>query len=285
VLATITGIIPVGVDTLLAATKNALLNAINAAIAGNNESSSQTSTIGSNVTTATSALDIISAQADVAEIRRALIRADVDSIGTQSAAVATSTNDLSDDVEAVENTITTLTGEVETHVDSFLSNECKSNLIEVPVLTLDSEGFYVVPTNGLQKSLQTYLDNAKEVTQVVKVTGNGLLLVAADISILVGVLTGYNEATVRSQVEAAILNVLRGRAFGVKLRLSELYAPTAPELDNVPIEGVEYVNIEITGPVDHLDVDGGLAVSEFEVVTRGTITTTSEVVNKSLVGQ
>jgi hypothetical protein len=174
---------------------------------------------------------------------------------------------------------------VEVHVDSFLSNECKSNLIEVPVLTLDSEGFYVVPTNGLQKSLQAYLDGAKEVTQVVKVTGVSSLLVAADISVLVGVLTGYNEATVRSQVEAAILNVLRKRAFGNKLRLSELYAPVAPELDNVPIEGVEYVNIEITGPTDHLDVDGGLAVSEYEVVTRGTISVTSEVVNKSLVGQ
>jgi hypothetical protein len=110
-------------------------------------------------------------------------------------------------------------------------------------------------------------------------------LVAANISVLVGVLTGYNEATVRSQVEAAILNVLRGRAFGNKLRLSELYAPVAPETNNVPIEGVEYVTIEITGPVDHLDIDGGLTASEYEAVTRGTITTTSEVVNKSLVGQ
>lgn len=270
---------------LLSADKLALQNLIANAIGGNNEVTSQASTILSNVTTATTALDAINTQADTAEARRALIRADVDAIAVESADIDTALNDLSDDVEAIENTITTLTSEVEVHVDSFLSNECKSNLIEVPVLTLDSEGFYVVPTNGLQKSLQTYLDNAKEVTQVVKVTGVGLLLVAADISILVGVLTGYNEATVRSQVEAAILNVLRGRAFGAKLRLSELYAPVAPETNNVPIEGVEYVNIEITGPVDHLDVDGGLAASEYEVITRGTITTTSEVVNKSLVGQ
>lgn len=276
----------VGSPTVITTTdKNILLNLINAATAKNNEVSSQASTILSNVTTATTALDAINTQADVAEVRRAAIRVDVDAVAVQSTAIDTSVNDLSDDVEAIENDITTLTDEVKAHVDSFLSNECKSNLIEVPVLTLDSEGFYVVPTNGLQKSLQAYLDGAKEVTQVVKVTGVTSLLVAADISVLVGVLTGYNEATVRSQVEAAILNVLRKRAFGNKLRLSELYAPVAPELDNVPIEGVEYVNIEITGPVDHLDVDGGLAVSEYEVVTRGTITVTSEVVNKSLVGQ
>lgn len=271
--------------TITTTDKNILLNLINAATAKNNEVSSQASTILSNVTTATTALDAINAQADVAEVRRAAIRADVDAVAVQSTAVDTNASDLSTDVTTIENTITTLTDEVATHVDSFLSNECKSNLIEVPVLTLDSEGFYVVPTNGLQKSLQAYLDGAKEVTQVVKVTGVSSLLVAADISVLVGVLTGYNEATVRSRVEAAILNVLRKRAFGNKLRLSELYAPVAPELDNVPFEGVEYVNIEITGPIGHLDVDGGLAVSEYEVVTRGTITVTSEVVNKSLVGQ
>lgn len=270
---------------LLSADKLALQNLVANAIGGNSEISSQASTILSNVTTATTALDAVNTQADVAEVRRALIRADVDSIGTQSTTAATSAGTLVTDVTAIQNTITTLTGDVETHVDSFLSNECKSNLIEVPVLTLDSEGFYVVPTNGLQKSLQSYLDGAKEVTQVVKVTGVSSLLVAADISVLVGVLTGYNEATVRSQVEAAILNVLRGRAFGNKLRLSELYAPVAPETGNVPIEGVEYVHIVITGPVDHLDVDGGLSASEYEVVTRGTITTTSEVVNKSIVGQ
>lgn len=275
----------VGATQLANADLVILQNIITQASAKDSEISAQASTILSNVTTVTTALDAINIQADTAEARRVLIRADVDAIAVESTDIDTASNDLSDDVEAIENTITTLTTEVEVHVDSFLSNECKSNLIEVPVLTLDSEGFYVVPTNGLQKSLQTYLDNAKEVTQVVKVTGVSSLLVAANISVLVGVLTGYNEATVRSQVEAAILNVLRGRAFGNKLRLSELYAPVAPEANNVPIEGVEYVNIEITGPVDHLDVDGGLTASEYEVITRGTITTTSEVVNKSLVGQ
>lgn len=276
----------IGGGTVITTTdKNILLNLINAATAKNNEVSSQASTVLSNVTTAVTALDAVNLKADTAEARRVSIRSDLDSIAAQSVLLDASADALLVDVTALENSITTLTSEVSIHVDSFLSNECKSNLIEVPVLTLDSEGFYVVPTNGLQKSLQAYLDGAKEVTQVVKVTGVSSLLVVADISVLTGVLTGYNEATVRSQVEAAILNVLRGRAFGNKLRLSELYAPVAPELDNVPIEGVEYVHIQITGPVDHLDTDGGLAVSEYEVVTRGTITVTSEVVNKSLVGQ
>jgi hypothetical protein len=267
------------------ADKSALLNFINLAIAKNNEVASQASTVLSNVTSITTSLDTIQVKLDDASVRRAAIRAEIDSIGVQSAAIAAESADLTTEVDTLTNTITTATQEVDVHVDSFLSSECKSNLIEVPVLTLDSEGFYVVPTNGLQKALQAHLDNAKEVTQVVKVTGVESLLVPADISCIVGVLTGYNEATVRSQVEAAILNVLKGRAFASKLRLSELYAPTAPQFDDVPIEGVEYVHITITGPTDHLDVDGGLKASEYEVITRGTITVTSEIVNKSLVGQ
>jgi hypothetical protein len=274
-----------GTTQITTTDKSALLNYINALTAKNSEMSSQASTIISNITSVTTALDQISTDVTTAGVRRAAILADVNSISAESALINTAVTTLETDVAALNNTISASTAAISTHVGAFLSNECKSNLIEVPVLTLDSEGFYVLPTNGLQKSLQTYLDNAKEVTQVVKVVAVSSQLVAAQIAVLVGVLTGYNEATVRSQVEAQILNVLRGRAFGNKLRLSELYAPVAPEFGNIPIEGVEYVNIRITGPVDHLDTDGGLTASLSEVVTRGTITVTSEVVNKSIVGQ
>jgi hypothetical protein len=250
-----------------------------------NEITAQTGTVLTEVGSITSELDTIDLQADSAESRRSGIRADIDSIEVSSAAITATAAQLDADVQATDNNIGSLAQEVEDHVDSFLSSECKANLIEVPVLTLDSEGFYVVPTNALQKSLQTYLENGKEVTQVVKVTGASNQLVEADISVLVGILTGFNEATVRSQVEAEILDVLRGREFGARLRLSELYAPVAPEQGNIPIDGVEYVNISITGPVDRIDADGNLPVSEFEVVTRGDIVVTSEVVDKSLLGQ
>jgi hypothetical protein len=249
------------------------------------EIGAQSSTVLSNVTTVTTELDDVDAKAVTAEARRSSIRVDVDAIEVSNTSIVATTATLLLDVQAVDNNINDLVQEVDDHVDSFLSNECKSNLIEVPVLTLDSEGFYVVPTNGLQKSLQTYLDGAKEVTQVVKVTGASNQLVASEITVLVGILTGYSEATVRSQVEAAILDVLRGRAFGAALRLSELYAPVAPETDDIQIEGVEYVNITIVGPSGRIDADGNLPVEEFEVVTRGTITVTSEVVEKSLIGQ
>jgi hypothetical protein len=249
------------------------------------EIGAQAGTVLTSVTTITTELDDIDEKATTSEARRAGIRADVDAIEVSNTSITATTDTLLIDVQATDNNINDLVQQVDDHVDSFLSNECKSNLIEVPVLTLDSEGFYVVPTNGLQKSLQAYLEGAKEVTQVVKVTGADNQLVSSEITVLVGILTGYSEATVRSQVEAAILDVLRGRAFGAALRLSELYAPVAPEQDDIQIEGVEYVNIAIVGPSGRIDADGNLPVEEFEVVTRGTITVTSVVVEKSLIGQ
>ena len=45
------------------------------------------------------------------------------------------------------------------------------------------------------------------------------------------------------------------------------------------------MNIHIVGPSGRIDADGNLPVGEFEVVTRGVITVTSEIVSKSLVGQ
>jgi len=276
-------------DSTLQATLLGYLSTIDisrvSANARTSEISAQGATILSNVTLVTTELDVIDVNAVTAEVRRARIRTNVDVIEVSNTSIASTAASLETDVIAVDNAVDSLVTDVDEHVDSFLSNECKSNLIEVPVLTLDSDGFYVIPTNGLQKSLQSFLEKSKEVTQVLKVTGASNQLVAADVNVLVGILTGYNEATVRSQVEAAILALLRGRSFGNTLRLSELYAPIAPEEDDIQIDGVEYVNIFIVGPSGRIDTDGNLPIENFEVVTRGVITITSEVISKSLVGQ
>jgi len=276
---------PVGTTQISATDLPILINVINKALARQSEVGAQAATVLSNITSVTTELDTIDANAVTAEVRRADIRTGVDSIGVSNTSILAIAATLESDIQAIDNDIGVLVSDVDTHVDSFLSSECKSNLIEVPVLAFDSEGFYVVPTNGLQKSLQSFLDTSKEVTQVVKVTGASNQLVPADIDVLVGILTGYNEATVRSQVEAEILDVLRGRSFGATLRLSELYAPIAPELNDIQIEGVEYVNISIVGPISRINSNGNLPVGNFEVVTRGIISVTSEIVSKSLIGQ
>ena len=67
-------------------------------------------------------------------------------------------------------------------------------------------------------------------------------------------------------------DVLKNREFNQPLRLSSpdtgdgLY-----DLTN-PIDGIDYVNIEITGPVGKLDTEGNLIPAELEVITKGTVT-------------
>jgi len=268
-------------DGISPATKTVFDNII-AAITGRNvEIGNQVATGLADVDSMTTSLTSINSEIVAAEDLRTVVRADIDQIQVDNLAISTTAATLSSDVNDIGSAVNSLTAEISTHVDAFLSDECKSNLIEVPVLTLDSEGFYAVPTFGLQRSLQSFLDSKKEVTQVVKVVGSSALLVPANVNVEVGILTGFNEATVRSQVEAAILGVLRGRKFGVTLHLSELCAPIAPAQGCTKIDGVEYVNIEILESSGTLDAKGNLLVRNSEVVTRGTIAVTSVIVEVS----
>jgi len=168
---------------------------------------------------------------------------------------------------------------INVHFDKILAADCKANLINVPILVRDSGGFYTAPSSGLMQSLQDYLDERKEVTQTVSVTSGELFLVSAVVRARVGVSSGYSESVISTAVEATISGVLRDREFGVSLYESDL--------DDVilAIEGVSFVNARIEGHlatdgttvlVSRLDSDGNLVILDSEVISRGTITVTTE---------
>ena len=255
--------------------RTALLLTLNTILANTQEAATQASNANSDTTTIRNDLDTLLVSTAGAETDRAAVRTDINEIATNSATARTTATTLESDADALESDFDSLVAQIDAHVDSFLSADCKANLIDVPVLTLDSDGFYVVPTQGLLGSLQTFLDAKKEVTQVIKVVGADYLLVQPTIVANVGVIQGYSEATIRSQVEAAFLGVLKNRLFGAPLNLSELYGPTAP--DSGAIDGVSFINILITAPALKLDSDGNLDIASFEVVTRGTFAITSEI--------
>jgi len=165
------------------------------------------------------------------------------------------------------------------HVDGFLSTSCQANLVQVPIAAKDVDGFLVAPSNALVQSLNSYLNARKEVTQIVEVISGGPFLVAADITGLIGVLEGYVQATVLSQVRAAIDDLLRDRAFGESLRLSDIYTSIAPDplKGTGGIVGVKYAVFEIVGPAGKIDPNGNLTILTSEVITKGTVTITGEV--------
>lgn len=275
-IATVTAFGTTGASGEMDATdRTDLLKTLNTILANTTEAATQAGLANSDTTTIRNELDALLVSAAGAETDRAAIRVDIDEIATDSTTARTTATTLESDADALETDFDSLVTQIDAHVGAFLSADCKANLIDVPVLTLDSDGFYVTPTQGLLGSLQTFLDAKKEVTQVVKVVGADYLLVQPTIVANVGVIQGFSEATIRSQVEAAFLGVLKNRVFGAPLNLSELYGPTAP--DSGAIEGVSFINISITAPALKLDTDGNLEVFDFEVVTRGTFTITSEI--------
>jgi hypothetical protein len=204
------------------------------------------------------------------------------SLVTLSADLTSALTDL-DDIDALvvaqfETAIETELDAIFDHVDAFLSADCKANLIEVPILTRDIDGFLQEPPIALQRSLQAFLDARKEVTQVPEVVSGGPFLVFADITATIGVTEGFVQATVLSNVTKAIDDLLRVRKFGMSLRLSDVYRVVVPDKNGLGgVDGVSYATVTITGPVDLVDADGDLVITQDKVVTKGTVSLTAEV--------
>ncbi len=178
-----------------------------------------------------------------------------------------------------ETSIETQLDAIYEHVDGFLAADCKSNLVQVPILTRDVNGFLTEPPIALLRSLERYLDARKEVTQVVEVVSGGPFLVYADIDVTIGIRDGFVHATVLSNVRKAIDDLLRVRAFGKSLRLSDLYAVVVPNpsTGQKGVDGVSYAVFEIVGPALLVDSSGNLIIPAKQVITKGTVTAVGEV--------
>lgn len=174
------------------------------------------------------------------------------------------------------------------HVDAFLAADCQANLIQVPILTRDADGFLTAPPIALLRSLGDYLTGLKEVTQDPEVVSGAPFLVRAVIRAKIGILPGFIQATVLSNVRKAVDELLRVRAFGASLRTSDLDAVTSPNPRTGigGVAGVKYSVFTIEGsldPVDSvsvitdfLDADGNLIIDKRFVISKGTVVFTAE---------
>jgi hypothetical protein len=164
------------------------------------------------------------------------------------------------------------------HVDGFLSADCKANLIQVPILTRDANGFLAAPPIALLRSLGDHLEERKEVSQDPEVVSGEPYLVGAVIDGTIGVLPGFVQATVLSNVRKAIDDILKVRAFGASLRKSDLDAAVAPNPTTGVggIAGVKYAVFNILGPAEFLNAYGNLIIDKRCVITKGTVTLVAE---------
>lgn len=197
--------------------------------------------------------------------------------------------DIQSDLDSIETSVSTnfdavintQMDNIFNHVDSWLSANCNANLVQVPILGRDVDRFLVAPSQALIASLQSYLDERREVTQVVEVVSGEPYLVAAVIEGTIGVERGYVLATVVSQANAIIDDILRERTYDDDLYVSDIATSLAvdPRKGTGGIEGLKYANIAITGPAGFLDASGNLIVGEKYVITKGTVTITAVTVS------
>ena len=166
------------------------------------------------------------------------------------------------------------------HVDAILAANCSANLITVPILTKDANGFYAAPSLGLKQSLQDYLDARKAVTQSVQVASGEGALIYTVLAVQIGVRQGYSENVVRLAAQSAIDGLLKNRTFGSSLYRSAItdtvLAVAGVAFVNPTIAGY-YTAVDPTTQTTKLDSFGNLIIGTGEIVTKGTvaITTTS----------
>jgi len=193
---------------------------------------------------------------------------DRDTIVAETASIATHVTAIISAVVDPSETINDACDNIYSHVDDFLSTECKANLVEVPILTKDSSGFYADPSIALIRALQNYLDARKEPTVTIKVMSGESELVSAYIEVDLAVSAGVVKAKAKSTAEAIIDGILKDRTFGTSLYRSQLTDPLTA------LDGVVWVNVRITQPASKIDTDGNLIISGLEIITKGVVTVT-----------
>lgn len=230
-------------------------------------------TISSDAQEITAANNLLTTSSGLIGPAATAITTDVASVLANLATIQTVVVDNSSTVSASLATISA-------HLSGILADESKTNVVFVPILSVDSNGFYAAPSSGLIQSLQTRLNAIKEVTQVPVVVSGASFLVSAVIVIRLGIVSTpvRMESTIISEVQSAVDNLLKRRNPAAILFISDFEVLT-------PIQDVSYYNVSIQGYyaqdgstvlTDKLDQSGNLVPGAGYTVTEGLVTINPE---------
>lgn len=185
-------------------------------------------------------------------------------------AAASAVSPLSALAEVLDANVQAEMGTLMTYLSDLFDQDCKANVVQVPILTRDADGFLTGPSAGLIRRVNEYLDTRKEVTQMVVVVSGVSSLIAAEVEVTFRVTSGANPDEVRARIEAVIDEVLRTKDYEDRLDLGGpdgLYT-----LIESRVSGLQYLNVEIAGPVEYLDLKGNLVPTEGKIITKGSVT-------------
>ena len=207
------------------------------------------------------------------QARMTTIAEKVVEVKTDTAAITTEAGEVQIHLDTIEAavvdpavTVNEACDEIYSHVDALLSDDCKANLVEVPILTLDPDGFYIGPSIALINSLQVYLDARKEPTVTIKVYSGEEAVVEVDVDIELGVSSGVVKPKAVSTAQSIVEGLLKGRVFGASLYKSQV---TDALMDGV--DGLEWVNVTMSYE-SLVNAKGNLVISALQVISKGDVT-------------
>lgn len=178
----------------------------------------------------------------------------------------------------VQSDVTTLVGGLRTYLGGIISDTCKSNTVQVSVLTKNANNRYVSPTEQLKEDIRLHLEERNDIVHVVSVVDGTSGIIEADIT--VDILVDFNAIT-DDVIEAARLSLMKDdaepygllilRDYGESLYLSDIYKSIRDSQANTT--DIEYMNIKIVGPTEKLDSDGNLIIDARgqEIIQPGTV--------------
>jgi len=164
------------------------------------------------------------------------------------------------------------------YLDYHFADGCRGNLVQVSIVSKDSNRKFVDPAPSTLTSLKTYLDERKDAVHTLSVISGTARVIDANVLIELKLTDAADPEDVVGRVSDVIqksdvepLGILVEREYNDSLYLSEIY----DAIDSV-VESFEIVNtnVIIQGPVQYLDSRGNLICPDGYVIQTGTITIT-----------
>jgi len=150
------------------------------------------------------------------------------------------------------------------HLNDVISADGMSNMITVPILAIDSGGYYTAPSTGLMRGLETYLEERSDVAHMVRVVSGARTMVGVDLQIGVRVIVGYVFSEVTTQIDNLVRSELKRRKFGISLYVSRIHQIIQSVI------GVDVFNVTFASERE-LDSYGNLLITAESVIVPGDI--------------
>lgn len=250
-----------GADTLTTGTYNSLI--------------AKLSSIKSSLATVKSTLALVETKAESIDESADSISADATSIKAEVSSLESELSNFEAELASCESSLqdpwdlsTSRIEELETHLDGiFANNECGPNIVSVPILTSDADGFFAQPSIGLQRSVEAYINARKEPSVFFEVLDGSVYIVVPTVSITFEPLSGEVPSKIKGEGEANIFAFVRGFNFSDALNLDDLY-DALRSIDNVKSWNVSISSFTTENPNTSatVDADGNLAIGDLEVI-------------------